>query len=108
MQISNQLLNYMYQQGYTEEDMYDEKTIVKAAHAFIAHMLAQGFRNVWETVKRVATQLWEAIKPVAVYFEEIGQDRRTEKPFINIKPIPLMSHQVIDRKPRYQVRKIIK
>lgn len=108
MQISKQLLNYMYHQGYTEEDMYDEKTIVKAAHAFIVHKLAQGFQNAWETVKRAATQLWEALKPVAVYLEELGRDTRTEKPFINVKPIPLMSHQVIDRKPRYQVRKIIK
>lgn len=104
MYISKALLNYMYQEGYTEEDMYDAKTIRKAAKAFFVDRVRNGFEKVWEAVKRVARDLWEMIKPVAVYFEELKERNQLQHSTSSkFRPAAIrnMNHQVLDRKPRH-------
>lgn len=112
------LISFMYREGYTEEDMYDEKTLSIARSSINFRLLLlqihtkRVFGIIGNNLKQMWTNIKNAFQPVAAFFEEIYKEQPAapkNKPFkiIESKNISSMSHQVDNRKPRHLVKKII-
>lgn len=115
------LLNYMYMNGYTEEDMHDPKAlqIVRKSFCFSVHLLSIRVKKVISDVRQSLQAAFkvviEKLRPIAAYFEEGYEktvtDSMKKHPTINDltkQSISRMSHQVMNNKPRLMVRKIIR
>lgn len=112
------LISFMYREGYTEEDMYDEKTLSIARCSINFRLLLlqihtkRVFGIISDNLKQMWTNIKNAFQPVAAFFEEIYIEKpvaRKKQSFklIESKTISRMSHQVDNRKPRHLVKKII-
>lgn len=112
------LISFMYREGYTEEDMYDGKTLAMIRHSARFHFLLlqisakRLFRTIGEEIKQSWSDLKDALQPVAVWMEGLYKEKPVatkKKSFklIDSKNISRMSHQVDNRKPRHLVKKII-
>lgn len=116
------LLTYMYQEGYTEEDMYDEQVVQKAFRSidfYIFKMMPKvklavvsviaAFKKVAEVFKTTWSSISKAIKEVNEYTESLEQANYTNFniPPIDFKKRPIIRHQVLNRKPNNVIRKII-
>lgn len=110
MNNDTQLLNYMYQQGYTEEDMYDERTITKVRFSY--DYIAYKFKLAIALIKLQAAvkQAWERVKVIINEYDEWRESFPFEKarlPALDFERAPIRN-QVLCNKPRNQVRKIIR
>lgn len=115
------LLNYMYMNGYTDEDMHDPKAlkIVRESLSFSMHILAARAKAIFvvigQSLKAAYDHISEQLRPIAVWFEEQHEisDSGQIKTYPTLKntakrPMSRMSHQVMNNKPRHAVRKIIR
>ncbi|MGE6370624.1 hypothetical protein ACQKDB_15970 [Planococcus kocurii] len=107
-----QLLNYMYQQGYTEEDMYDERTITKVrfSYDYIAYKIRVALASAFIKLQAVVKQAWERVKVIVKEYDEWQESFAFEKarlPALDFERAPIRN-QVLCNKPRNQVRKIIR
>lgn len=109
------LLNYMYQKGFTEEDMYNEETVenVRRSMAFYAFQMNLAFRSVGRKLLEIVKRVWDQLKPLVMKNEEM---KREQKIYATNFPVPkpdfksgsVMKSQVLNRKPSHQIRKIIR
>lgn len=115
------LLAYMYARGYTDEDMFDDKTMNKVRNSleFCLHRFNLGFHKIvgafkvfadgvveiWSNVIEQVPEIWPVIKGVTLTELELP-DYKTFTP-INFSKRPQIRHQVTDRKPKHLTRKII-
>ncbi|AQU79737.1 hypothetical protein [Planococcus faecalis] len=123
MKTDEQLLvTYMYEEGYTEEDMYDEHVVKKAFRSIDFHVfkmmpkvklavvgIIAAFKKVAEVVKSIWSSISTAIKEVNEYTKYLEQANYTNFsiPPIDFKKRPIIRHQVLNRKPNHMIRKII-
>lgn len=116
------LLSYMYQEGYTEEDMYDERVVQKVLRStgFYIYKISpkvkvaivgiiNAFKKVADFIKSVWSSVSKAIKDVDQYtqFQERENYTNFSIPPIDFKKRPIIRHQVLNRKPNHMIRKII-
>lgn len=115
------LLTYMYEKGYTDEDMFDEKTMNKVRHSleFCLHRFKLGFPKIvgafrvfadkfveiWSNVAEQVREIFPVLKEV-VLTEPVLPQYKTFTP-IDFSKRQQIRHQVIDRKPKHLTRKII-
>lgn len=114
------LLTYMYLEGHTEEDMYDERmiSIVWWSIDFQIYLYKQKFRTMHDSLIETFQNMFDGIKetfqPIAKWMEGLHKDYRIinkRKSYLKInnsKNKLRLFHQVENRKPRHLVRKIIR
>lgn len=116
------LLNYMYQKGYTEEGMYDIATMSKVERSFeyclhrfklgavkivgALKVFADKVVEVWSGVADQIREIWPVIKEVTSR-EPVLSRYKTYAP-IDFTKRHQSRHQVLNRKPPHQIRKILR
>ncbi|WP_404466554.1 hypothetical protein [Planococcus rifietoensis] len=111
------LLLFMYESGFTEEDMWDESIIESTRHsiAFWAYkfkrLTERAFNNLFNAIKNVVSNIWDGIKKNLFCEDNIFNEpsyKTNTIPKIDFNMRPLISDQVTDRKPKHKVKKIIR
>lgn len=117
------LLNYMYLEGYTDEEMHNPIAlgIVRKSLPFSMHLLSFRmkvvFHEVGQTLLSVFNKISEELRPLAVWFEELHENmepapkkKKNHSTFQKLErnQISRLPNQVTNNKPRHKVRKIIR
>lgn len=115
MKTEDQLLiSYMYQQGYTEEDMYDERIllIVRFSLDFRMFHFKYEFKplidSLVETFQNMVAGINETIQPIVNWMEGLRKGPSISHTITYSKNRLRLIDQVDNRKPRHLVRKIIR
>ncbi len=109
------LLIYMYQKGFTEEDMYKKETVenVRRSMAFYVFQMNLAFKSVGRKLLEIVKRIWNQLKPLVMKKEEMKREQKTlavnfSIPKPDFKAGPVIKSQVLNRKPPQQIRKIIR
>ena len=116
------LLTYMYQEGYTEEDMYDERVLQKALRStgFYIFKIRPTVKEMvikivtaFKKMSKVVKSIWSAVSAALESVDEYTElQERPNYTNFRIPPTkywkrPVTRDQVSSRKPNHMIRKII-
>lgn len=123
------LLNYMYRKGYTDEDMHDPN-VLKSVRYSLDFVMLLANRAMGEMARTIKDSLQDAfnnvvgqVRPAIAEMKELLTDvlkkalleGPSEPKKVMYIPVPAMpikpmrfTHQVMNKKPRHMVRKIIR
>ncbi|ANU28441.1 hypothetical protein [Planococcus versutus] len=114
------LLRYMYEAGYTEEEMFDTAKITKAGNSigfffFNLRLSTKGLINrivsAFDQFKETVKDIWSGIKSQVTYLDEyweVPSRKNNSIPLIDFRKRSSIQHQVLTRKPNHLIRKIIR